>query len=132
MKITRKGLEKKLDQLVKEIVFIRDKHCVSCPIWKELKEGFKGSNIMQPGHLFKRGSKNIRWDLRNVYQQCKTCNYLHNYHDHVLTSYALGVLGEEGYNELIKDRHNVRPIKKFHLEIIREQLEAILEVRKRY
>src|SRR3990167_1611492 len=107
-KITRKGLERKLDKLIREIVFLRDASCVTCPIWKEIKPEFVGSPIMQPGHYFTRGALSVKWDLRNVYKQCKTCNFLHQYHREILAKHVLDTLGEKGFKQLILDAHKTR------------------------
>ena len=126
-KITRKGLEKKLDKIVKEIVFARDEYCVTCPIWLSVKPDFKGHWVMQPGHLFTRASKSVRWDLRNVYKQCKTCNFLHEYHPQILTQHALKVLGKKGYEKLVFDRHQVKRFVMPELEELYEELKKQLE-----
>jgi len=127
MKITRKGIEKKLNEITKEIVFARDSEgCVTCPIWKKIKPDFEGSWIMQPGHLFTRGAKSVKWDLRNVYKQCKTCNFLHEYHPDILTQYAVKVLGKKGYEKLVFDRHQVRRFVMPELEELYEKLKKQL------
>ncbi len=102
--------EKKLDELVKEIIFLRDKDCVTCPIWYDIKLlSHHGSNVMQPGHFIKRGCKTVRWDLRNVYKQCKTCNYLHNHYPEALANYVLSVLDIAGFEDLVHEGYKVSP-----------------------
>jgi len=124
--MTRKGLEKKLDEIVKKIVFARDGQCVTCPIWKKIKEDFKGSDVMQPGHFFTRGAKSVKWDLRNVYQQCKTCNFLHEYHPDVLLQHVLKTIGQEEFESLTFKRHSAKPIKMYDLEELYKDLEKRL------
>lgn len=98
-----------LDRLVREIVFIRDEACVTCPIWLEIKpETHKPSPVMTPGHFITRGAKNIRWDLRNVYKQCRTCNYIHEQYPEVMAQYVLKVLGKEGFEKLVADGYKVK------------------------
>lgn len=127
-KISVKKLMLKLDKLVKDIVFERDGHCVTCPLWKEIKPTHIPSQIMQPGHYITRGSKSVRWDLRNVYQQCKTCNYLHEYHPEVLANYVLSVLDVSGFEDLIREGNIPMPsIKRWQLEEIEAKLKLVLD-----
>lgn len=69
-KISRKGLIKKLDDLVSEIVVKRDKKCVVCGSTKKLGNG----------HVFSRRHLATRWDITpdgNCHCQCWACNYRH-------------------------------------------------------
>ncbi len=124
MKITRKGLEKKLDLLVKEMAFARDGFCVTCPLWKEIRPDFIGSSIFQPGHFITRGAHNVRWDLRNVYQQCKTCNFLHEHHPEVLANYVLNTLGVEGFERLVFDGNQYKKFLMPELEELYQSLQV--------
>ena len=119
--------EKKLDELVKEIVFLRDKDCVTCPIWYDIKPlTHHGSNVMQPGHFIKRGCKTVKWDLRNVYKQCKTCNYLHNHYPEVFANYVLSVLDVAGFEDLVYEGYKVSPsIKAWQLEEFYNKLKKL-------
>lgn len=121
-KISRKGIIKKLDALVKEIVFQRDGRCVTCPLWKQMKPDFKGGFVMQAGHFITRSSKSIRWDLRNVYQQCRTCNFLHELHPEVMAEYVRSILGDAEFKQLIFDGNQVKPIKIHKLVELYENL----------
>ena len=123
-KLTRKGLEKKLDTIVKEIVFKRDGDCVTCPFWKEVRPDFVGSVVMQPGHFITRGAHSVKWDLRNVYQQCKTCNFLHEHHPEVLANYVLSVLGEMGFEKLVFDGNKFKKYLMPELEELYEDLKT--------
>lgn len=122
-KLTKKGLEKKLDTLVKNIVFARDGSCVTCPLWKEMKPDHVGSSVMQPGHFITRSAKSVKWDLRNVYQQCRTCNFLHEYHPEVMANYVLSVLDIAGFEDLVRDGNTPKPsIKMNELEELYKEL----------
>lgn len=122
-KISVKGLMTKLDKLVREIVFLRDGRCVTCPLWKEIKPAHQGSYVMQPGHYITRGAKSVRWDLRNVYQTCRTCNYLHEIRPSVLADYVISVLDVAGHEDLVREGNRPMPsIKKWQLEEIQENL----------
>ena len=121
--ITKKGLMLKLDKLVKEMAFARDGKCVTCPIWADIKPDHRPSNVMQPGHFITRGAKTVRWDLRNVYQQCKTCNFLHEHRSSVMASYVVEYLGKKSFDALVFLGNQNKPsIKKWELEEIYENL----------
>ena len=130
-KITKKGLEKKLDELVKEIVFKRDRYgCVTCPIWRGIKfDKHIMSDIMQPGHYITRGAKTVRWDLRNVYKQCKTCNFLHEIHPEVLAKYVVATLGQKGFDELVRDGNRVQP--SIHVWELQQIYDKLLQVKEK-
>jgi len=120
---------KKCDKLAKEIVFLRDGHCVTCPLWIKIKgDKHRPSQVMQPGHYITRGSKSVRWYLRNVYQQCSTCNFIHELHPEVMAQYVKGVLGDRGFEELVFDGNQSMPsIHTWQLEVIYKQFEVILK-----
>ena len=112
-KITKAGLIKKLDALVKQKAFDRDGECVTCPLWIEIKKDtakpHTPSPVMQPGHYITRGAKTVKWDMRNVYQQCRTCNFLHELHPEVMANYVVNTLGIEGFEQLVFDGNQAKP-----------------------
>lgn len=55
------------DQLVREIIKLRDAGCITCGT----------VNDLQVGHLFRRGIERTRWSLINNNAQCGMCNYDH-------------------------------------------------------
>lgn len=55
------------DQLIRDIIKLRDDRCFTCPETKNL----------HVGHLFRRGIASVRFDLRNVAAQCDRCNGVH-------------------------------------------------------
>ena len=59
----RQKLEKRLDDIVSEIVRKRDKCCITC-----------GGNKDSAGHFMKRRHNGTRWNLTNVNAQCWDCN----------------------------------------------------------
>jgi hypothetical protein len=132
-KISRKGIEKKLDEVVKLIAFARDGECVTCPLWLEIKKGNPQPHIpswvMQPGHFITRGAHAVKWDLRNVYQQCKTCNYLHEYHPEVLANYVVNTLGVEEFEKLVFDGNKTKKYLMPELEELYIKLEKIKETK---
>jgi hypothetical protein len=86
-----------LNEIVREIVFLRDGHCV-CPA-PENGHHF----ILQPGHLISRGAKSVKWDLYNVNTQCKSCNLLHEHRPEIYTNWFIKKFEQERYDRLVKD-----------------------------
>ena len=83
-----KKIKKRLDKVIREYVILRDKHCVTCG-------GTRNDEILQCGHLFSRTALSTRWNQKNLYCQCRTCNMLHEGNTYPLTEYARQVWKEE-------------------------------------
>ncbi len=116
-KITRKGLVKKLDKLVFEIVKQRDGKCVTC-----------GKGNPTPSHLFSRKAYSTRWDLENVHVQCWPCNFKHTAHDsHPFTRYCIKELSLNGYDALHRKFVTVKKYKDFQLEDLVKMLQEKLD-----
>jgi hypothetical protein len=105
-KISRKGLVRKLDALVKQIVIARDGMCIVCGTTSNLT----------PGHLFSRVAYSTRWDLDNVYAQCLNCNFRHESDPYPMTQAVLEIFA--GARE-IKDPND------FKYDEANEKLEAL-------
>ena len=60
----RTSLIKKLDDVVREIVLLRDSECITCGSRQNLTAG----------HYLRRRHLTVRWDLLNVHAQCWECN----------------------------------------------------------
>jgi 5-methylcytosine-specific restriction endonuclease McrA len=115
-KITRKGLIRKLDKVIKDIVIARDnRQCVCC--WDRTD--------LTPGHLFTRQVLRTRWDLDNVFCQCRSCNLRHEYYPFPLTNYYLKNFGQKKYEELHKKFWKPKPVKTWELKELLEELELI-------
>jgi 5-methylcytosine-specific restriction endonuclease McrA len=116
-KITRKGLVRKLDKLVGDIVKQRDGICTTCGSHSDL----------QPGHLFSRVAYSTRWDLMNVYCQCRSCNLRHEYDPYPLTNYFIEIWGRKKLDELhFKYVHPVK-FKDFQLQELYDNLHDTLK-----
>ena len=63
-KTERQKLIKKLDDLVREIVFSRDKACVKCG----------KATTLQLSHVVGRRNMTLRWDLKNLKALCTRCH----------------------------------------------------------
>ena len=86
----RKKLVKKLDKIFSEYIRARDKRCVICGTTKNL----------QAGHLITRAVYATRWDENNVFAQCRSCNYTHEYRPEIFTSWYIEKFGVEKYVDL--------------------------------
>jgi hypothetical protein len=92
-KLEKYKLIKELDELTKELCFKQyGKKCYVCGAEKE---------VMQCGHLIKRERTNIRWDLRNVRPQCRTCNLKHRFFPELFTAEWLKENGEFMFINLV-------------------------------
>ncbi len=115
-KITRKGLVRKLDKLVSQYIIARDKKCVNC-----------GSRTnLTGGHLFSRVAYSTRWEVRNVFCQCVSCNMRHEYDPFPLTSYFIEKYGMKEYDSLHRQYSTPRKFKDFELAVMVDQFEKAL------
>lgn len=114
--ITRKGLVRKLDKLVSQIVIARDKRCVCCGTTQNLTGG----------HLFSRVAYSTRWDLNNVFAQCLSCNLRHEYDSFPLTNFYIKRFGWEAYEKLHQKYGQVAKYKDFQLQELADELEKVL------
>lgn len=95
--LNTKSLTKKLDRIFSE--YIRRFHskdgvtkCVTCnkmDVWQE----------MDAGHYISRSHLNTRFDERNVWPQCKSCN---RFHEGRKDEYALFLINKYG-PDILKD-----------------------------
>jgi 5-methylcytosine-specific restriction endonuclease McrA len=107
------------DQLVREIIALRDKKCFTCPRREDL----------EVGHLIRPGIESVRWDLENCNAQCPRCNSRHEerpeiYEHEFLRRFGgikMGKLlvrasyrGKLTYTELSAIRDNLRDMKVFY------------------
>lgn len=88
--MSRIELVKELHHLVSIFVRKRDKQCVICGT----KEG------LEAGHLFRRGLKNVTYDLKNVNCQCRTCNTMHEQSPDAYRNWYVKKFGQEDYENL--------------------------------
>ena len=123
-KTSRQIIEKKLDELVREIVLARDHACV-CP---SPEKGH--SDVRQCGHLFTRSKKSVRWSLVNCQCQCSSCNLLHEFNPHRYVMSFIHKFGLCKYQELYRDAETPSLLKTYELEELYEQLSVIRERQK--
>lgn len=91
--------KRRADQTVYEAILtqlfqkkIRDKgECVLANIPKR----WSCRGEITAGHVFSRNIKELKWDERNCYPQCKSCNYNHQYYPFIYHDWLKQKLGAE-------------------------------------
>jgi hypothetical protein len=97
-KITRKGLIRQLDDVVRQLVKLKGTTCVCCG---------KTEN-MTCGHLITRSKYSVRWDLMNCWPQCAGCNYTHEFNPHIYINWFINSQGLYAYRKLVKKSNIVQ------------------------
>lgn len=118
-----KRVKDDLDQLVRDILALRDDRCFTCGAGRD-------TVALEVGHLFRRGHEPIRWDLRNVAAQDNRCNLLHNEHPEIYIEKFLQRFGESAYNELRQLSFSARKLSYTELLEIRDGLRKELATMK--
>jgi len=116
----RGKLNDKIHAEMREIALRRHPHCVCCG---------RSDGILQGGHLIpKKSSTAVRYDLLNVFTQCKNCNFLHQYNQSIFTEFFISSYGAEEYLDLVaRSKAKPKPIKIGELEQILETYKKINE-----
>lgn len=109
---TRKGLIRKLDKIVSEIVRLRDGACFIC--------GTKENLCC--GHLFSRVAYSTRWDLNNVFASCYSCNFRNEFDPYPMMNKVIELRGIEFVDDLHRQYETPVILKDFHLKEMYEQL----------
>ena len=122
-KTPKQKTERALDFIVREIVLARDEGCVCPPPEKG------HSQVRQPGHLISRRARTLRWDLRNVHEQCSSCNLIHSNRPEFYTRWFMETFGTDAYATLVEDGKPGK-LYPYDLDELLEQLEAIREKQK--
>lgn len=121
-KPTRKSLVRMLDKAFSDFIKERDKRCVCC--------GETDAEKLQCGHLFTRAAYSTRWDERNAYCQCSSCNLRHEYDPGTLTYYFLQKHGAAGYQALHSDHRIPKKYRDAELqELIADYRNRLAEMR---
>lgn len=112
-----KDIKAENDQLVREILALRDKKCFTCPQTAGL----------QVGHLIKRGVEIVRWDLENCNAQCPPCNRRHNEKPHFYENKFILRFGGVALGKLIVRAGYRGKLTYTELSEIRDRLRLTLE-----
>ena len=112
-----KDIKLENDQLIREIIALRDKKCFTCP----------ATTGLQVGHLFRRGIESLRWSLENNHAQCEFCNSRHEYEPHHYENEFKQQYGRRAWNDLERRSRQKGKLSYIELSEIRDHLRAVLE-----
>lgn len=119
-KTPRAKLVKNLDDVVREILKIREPYCVLC--------GSKDK--LGVSHLFSRRAYTTRWDTAkdgNCHINCWPCNFRHVRDQYPYFNWYIEKFGKDKFDELRQRFNQVRPFKTHELEELYEKLKEQLE-----
>jgi len=105
------------DQLIRDIIKLRDKKCFTCP----QTEG------LEVGHLFRRGIESLRWSLENNAAQCSLCNFGHEFSPHHYENEFKQRFGVRAFKNLEKRSRQKGKLTYIELSEIRDHLRVVLE-----
>lgn len=111
-----KDIKLENDQLVRDILAIRDRKCFTCPATEGL----------QVGHLFRRGVESLRWSLENNHAQCPSCNDRHNLEPHHYEKEFIRQFGRRAWNDLSERARRRDKLTYIELSDIRDRLREVL------
>jgi hypothetical protein len=90
---SRRGKVKRLDNAFSLYIRERDGwQCVTC--------GSRVKERLQCGHLFSRAAYSTRWDERNAYCQCASCNLYHEHDPYPLIQHFLSLYTQSDLDRL--------------------------------
>lgn len=112
-------LERRANEIVREIVLDRDGYCVT----PAPEKGH--SDIMQCGHLITRGKESVKWDLWNCSVQCSSCNMRHENYWEYYDDWFLDNFGEVQRKRLGRDSYVVTKLSMDELETLISELTSI-------
>jgi hypothetical protein len=113
--MTLSDYTKILQQLVNKYVRMRDigKPCISC------EKPITGKT--DAGHLFSVGNyPSVRFDLRNIFAQCITCNQFNGGNIHEYRKNLINKIGITEFEDLERKAHETR---KFSIPEIKEMIQ---------
>jgi rubredoxin len=99
----RSKLKKELIRIFS--LYIRERDGYKCVICGRTRE----STVIQNGHLITCSSGSTQFDELNCHCQCRDCNYTHEYHPEIYTSWFIKKYSLEAYDMLcIKSRKSTK------------------------
>ena len=115
----RKRLIRKCDDLVREIVYIRDDHtCQRC---------FSKSKQLNPAHFIGRTNKAVRWDEGNIVTLCVGCHFYFGTEIVEFVDWFKKRIGEAAFEILMLRSHNKLKTSVSNLRLVKIMLQQELE-----
>lgn len=111
-----KARVEKLNRLFTAYAVLHDGRCVTCGAI---------NSTLQGGHLFGRTRQSVKWDFRNCYCQCASCNSKHENNFLPLYRVALARYGQEEIDKL-EQQSNI-PYTDIDHEWIREEMLKVIK-----
>jgi|GEM_PF-1819985 len=108
------------DQLMRDIIAIRDRRCFTCPETEDL----------EVGHLFRRGIESLRWSLENNAAQCSPCNFRHEFSPHYYENEFKRRFGLRAFKNLEERSRQKGKLTYIQISEIRDHLRVVLETLK--
>lgn len=115
MKSEKSKLADKIHALLRQIKLKEEPFCVIC-------NGLSGDKVLQLGHLITRGKWSVRFDMRNLHTQCRSCNNKHEFFPELYNNWFVNKYGLKEYNKLVEDSNK---IKQYKIKDLRELLETL-------
>lgn len=88
-----RAIKNEMDQLVRDILALRDDQCFTCGIHRDQWP-------LEVGHMIHRVNERVRWNLQNCNAQCRECNGEHNNDAEIYIGCFVQRYGAEAYAEL--------------------------------
>lgn len=98
-KLSGKKLTRALDQIIRDIFKLKYKspQCFVCDRYSDWFSPKKNPYGIQVGHYISRTRTVLRWDLKNLYPQCSSCNRTHN---EAPAAFSLAIVTKIGQHRL--------------------------------
>ncbi len=114
-KSSRRAAEKKADEALSRYIRSVYPACVMCGSTKNLTAG----------HYITRNSKSVRYDLLNVFGQCRRCNFLHEHYPERMTAWYLRTYGLKTWEDLVARAAKTKKWTVPELEKLAEEFDAM-------
>jgi hypothetical protein len=116
---TRGKLSDKIHAEMRRIAIKRHPYCVCC--------GASGEGVvLQGGHLIpKKSSTATRFDLMNLFTQCRSCNYIHQFNPHIFIGWFINEYGMDEYLDLVERSKKIKQYKIIDLKELLEEYKKI-------
>lgn len=113
--MNRKQLELKLDDICRKIVKKKYRACITC-----------GSSQVETSHLFHRGKKSIRWELKNLAGQCSACNQRHDKEPEHYKNWFIRTYSEEELKNLEAEGNRIAKFTASELQGLIKKLQGYI------
>lgn len=120
-----KEIKNEMDQLVRDILALRDSECFTCHIRRDQWP-------LEVGHLIHRVNERVRWNLQNCNAQCRECNSEHNNDAEIYIGCFVQRYDVEAYAELRALSQRSHKPGYTQLLVLRDNLRSELEKLKGY